>query len=106
MGRQVYDTARVLEAAMDALLWIVPPEAIFRIVNSPQHRHIARKVLQDFGVNLEHVYFREQKHGSLPVFVQSELFQVSGDGDGGDDVRRQDHEDMIRLMIAMRMNAA
>lgn len=74
----VLDSSSLLHKAIEALLWIVPPEALVRIVGGggPQqqghNRHaVSRRILQDFNVNLREKYFREQKHGSVSQPAQA-----------------------------------
>lgn len=56
----MYDTNRVMEEAIRNLLWIVPPEAMCRLVKSASHRHLIK---EEFGLSAEDIYFTEQKHG-------------------------------------------
>jgi hypothetical protein len=61
-----------LQRAVERLLWCATPEAASKWMSPNDNVRLAmRRIEAEFGVNILHTYFKNQRHSNLPTFVRS-----------------------------------
>ena len=67
-------TDRVFAECIDRLLWVSPPEAVFRI-QSVSDGNLHKYIQKSYSVDVLSKYFGRQRHSSLASFVSKVLFR-------------------------------